>query len=131
MRCSSWLARSNWVDTERATETNAAALPSVHSSVRPASSSGGSDIVRSAKITPISRPAAVIGAHTSRAGSETTSANSSLTSPARSPTTSTTLSVASARPAIGADSTVTCAEANGSMLIPCAPAARTRRLALS
>ncbi len=37
------------------------------------------DISRSARITPIARPAAVIGAHTSRTGSETSAAYSSGT----------------------------------------------------
>ena len=62
---------------------------------------------RSARITPNARSAAAIGAHTRRAGSETSAANSSGTWPLRSPTTSTTRSSRIAWAAIGADSTVT------------------------
>ena len=58
-------------------------------------------------MTPKARPAAVMGAHTSRAGSDTSAANSSGTWPLRSPTTSTTSSRRMACAAMGADSTVT------------------------
>ena len=46
-------------------------MPSVHSRLRSDSSSGGLDISRSARITPIATPLADIGAHTSLTGSET------------------------------------------------------------
>ena len=51
--------------------------------------------------------------------------------PVMSPAISITRSSRSDWAAIGADSTVTCASANGSRLSPCAPAARTRRRAES
>ncbi len=82
-------------------------------------------------MTPNARSAAAIGAHTSRAGSDTSAANSSGTWPPRSPTTSTTRSWRRASAAMGADSTVTWAPENCSMSMPWAPTARTRRSAES
>ena len=69
-------------------------------------------------MTPNARSAAAIGAHTSRAGSDTSAANSSGTWPLRSPTTSTTRSCRMACAAIGADSTLKWAPANGAMSMP-------------
>ena len=79
----------------------------------------------------MARPAAAIGAHTSRTGSGKTLAYSGGNCPVMSPSISITRSSRSDWAAIGADSTVTWAPANCSRLRPCAPAARTRRTALS